>query len=43
MDYVLHNELRIYFFLQFVSGGNLFDNLYDNRRFSEESAKFISA
>ena len=27
MDYVFQNDLRIYFFLEYVSGGNLFDHL----------------
>ena len=28
MDYVFQNELRIYFFLKYVPGGNIYDNLY---------------
>ena len=43
MSYVFQNELRLYFFLEFVPGGNLFDHLCYKRRFSEEQAKFIAA
>ena len=28
MEYVFQNELRIYFFLKYVNGGNIYDNLY---------------
>lgn len=43
MDYVFQNEHRIYFFLEFVRGGNIFDHLCHKRRFSEPAVKFISA
>lgn len=43
MDYVFQNELRIYFFLEFVRGGNLFDHLCYKRRLDEDVVKFISA
>jgi serine/threonine protein kinase len=43
MDYVFQNELRIYFFLKYVPGGNIYDNLYKMHRFNEETVKFISA
>lgn len=43
MDYVFSNELRIYFFLKFVPGGNIYDNLYKVQRFNEATVKFISA
>ena len=43
MDYVFQNDLRIYFFLEYVSGGNLFDHLCQNKRFSENVVKFLSA
>ena len=33
MDYVFSNELRIYFFLKYVPGGNIYDNLYKVQRF----------
>jgi len=33
MDYVFQNEFRLYFFLHYVRGGNLYDHLYANRRF----------
>lgn len=43
MDYVFQNELRIYFFLEYVRGGNLFDHLCYKKRFSEQETKFIGA
>jgi serine/threonine protein kinase len=43
MEYVFQNELRIYFFLKYVNGGNIYDNLYKVQRFTEEQVKFISA
>lgn len=43
MDYVFQNELRIYFFLKYVPGGNIYDNLYKVQRFSEPTVKFIAA
>lgn len=43
MDYVFQNDLRIYFFLEYVSGGNLFDHLCQNKRFPENVVKFLSA
>lgn len=43
MDYVFQNELRIYFFLDYIKGGNLFENLFSVRRFKEEIVKFIAA
>lgn len=43
MDYVFSNELRIYFFLKYVPGGNIYDNLYKVQRFEEPAVKFISA
>lgn len=43
MDYVFQNDLRLYFILEYVSGGNLFDHLCAVRRFEEEQVKFIAA
>ena len=43
MDYVFQNEHRIYFFLEYVRGGNIFDHLVIQRRFSEPQVKFIAA
>lgn len=43
MDYVFQNEFRIYFFLEYIRGGNIFDLLCQHRRFPEEAVKFISA
>lgn len=43
MDYVFQNEHRVYFFLDYIRGGNLFENLFTVRRFKEEIVKFIAA
>ena len=43
MEYVFQNELRIYFFLKYVPGGNIYDNLYKVQRFNEPTVKFIAA
>ena len=43
MQYVFQNELRIYFFLEYVKGGNLFDHLCYKKQLEEDVVKFISA
>jgi serum/glucocorticoid-regulated kinase 2 len=43
MDYVFQNEYRIYFFLKYVRGGNLYDHLLANKRFQEPVVKFYAA
>jgi serine/threonine protein kinase len=43
MDYVFQNDLRIYFFLEYVPGGNIFDHLCFKRRLEEDTVKFIAA
>mmetsp|Transcript_47439 Transcript_47439/g.34724 ORF Transcript_47439/g.34724 Transcript_47439/m.34724 type:complete len:272 (-) Transcript_47439:132-947(-) len=43
MDFVFHNQHRIYFFLKYVRGGNLYDHLYVHRRFEENTVKFLGA
>ena len=43
MDYVFQNELRIYFLLEYVRGGNIFDHLVIHKRFQEHQVKFIAA
>jgi serine/threonine protein kinase len=43
MDYVFQNETRIYFFLKFIPGGNIYDSLYKVKRFQESTVKFIAA
>ena len=43
MDYVFQNELRIYFFLEYIKGGNLWDSLLVTRRFNEDVVKFYAA
>lgn len=43
MSYVIQNDLRIYFFLDFIEGGNLYQNLYKVKRFKEHIVKFFAA
>jgi serine/threonine protein kinase len=43
MDFVFQNDHRLYFFLDYVKGGNLFESLYTVKRFPEEQVKFIVA
>lgn len=43
MSYVFQNDLRIYFFLDFVKGGNLYDHICYKKRFTEQETKFISS
>ncbi len=43
MDYVFQNDFRIYFFLEFIWGGNLYTNLFKVKRFSENVVKFYAA
>ena len=43
MSYVLQNDLRIYFFLDFIEGGNLYQNLHRVKRFQEHIVKFFAA
>jgi serine/threonine protein kinase len=43
MDYIYQNEFRLYFFLKYVRGGNLYDHLFKNKRFPEDTVKFYAA
>jgi serum/glucocorticoid-regulated kinase 2 len=43
MQYVLQNELRVYFLMDLILGGELFSLILDEKRFSEERTKFYSA
>lgn len=43
MSYVIQNDLRIYFFLDFIEGGNLYQNLFKVKRFNEKAVKFFAA
>jgi len=43
MSYVIQNDLRIYFFLDFIEGGNLYQNLFKVKRFKEHQVKFYAA
>jgi serine/threonine protein kinase len=43
MDYVFQKAYRIYFIMDFIQGGELFKHLSEQKRFSEEKAKFYAA
>lgn len=43
MDYVFQNDYWIYFFLEFMRGGNLYTNLFKVKRFPEATVKFYAA
>ena len=43
MDYVFQNDCRIYFFLEYIRGGNLYTNLFKVKRFPEKTVKFYAA
>ena len=43
MSYVIQNDLRIYFFLDYIEGGNLYQNLFKVKRFPEQTVKFFAA
>jgi len=43
MSYVIQNDLRIYFFLDFIEGGNLYQNMFKVKRFKEHIVKFYAA
>ena len=43
MDYVLSDEMRIYFIMDFIEGGELFRHLCKVRRFPATQAKFMIA
>jgi serine/threonine protein kinase len=43
MEYVFQNETRIYFFLKFIPGGNIYDSIFKVKRFPENTTKFIAA
>lgn len=43
MHYVFQSEFRLYFFMDYVNGGNLYENMFSNKRFDEEQVKFFAA
>lgn len=43
MDFVFQNDYRLYFFLDYIKGGNLFENLFTVKRFPENVVKFFAA
>lgn len=43
MSYLIENEKRYYFFLEYISGGNMYKNMFKVKRFEEEAVKFYTA
>ncbi|CAI2359034.1 unnamed protein product [Moneuplotes crassus] len=41
MNYVFQSEFRLYFFMQYVNGGNLYENMFKVKRFKEKQVKFF--
>jgi len=42
MDYVFQNEMRVYFVMPFVRGGELYKHFLKNKRFPENQVKFYA-
>ena len=42
MEYVFQTEMKIFFVMKFIRGGELFMHLRKKRQFSEERAKFYA-
>jgi len=43
MTYLIENEKRYYFFLEYIAGGNMYKNMFKVKRFEEEAVKFYVA
>jgi len=43
MTYLIENQNRYYFFLEYISGGNMYKNMFKVKRFEEEAVKFYTA
>lgn len=43
MEFVFQNDYRLYFVIEFLSGGELYKHFQKKRRFPEEEAKFYAA
>jgi tRNA A-37 threonylcarbamoyl transferase component Bud32 len=43
MTYLIENDKRYYFFLEYIAGGNLFKTMFEVKRFEEEAVKFYTA
>lgn len=43
MEYLFQNDLRLYFVMPFVKGGELYQIFQKERRFPEETVKFYAA
>lgn len=43
MSYLIENDKRYYFFLEYIPGGNMYKNIFKVKRFEEEAVKFYAA
>jgi serum/glucocorticoid-regulated kinase 2 len=43
MDYLFQSQLRLYFVMPFVSGGELYKYFQQKKRFPENQVKFYAA
>jgi serum/glucocorticoid-regulated kinase 2 len=43
LEYAFQTEEKLFFVMKFMRGGELFKHLRDQRRFSEQTAKFYAA
>ena len=43
MKYAFQSEFRLYFMLEYINGGNLYQNLIKVGRFNEKETKFFIA
>ena len=43
MHYCYQSDYRLYFFMDFVQGGDLYVNMFKAKRFNEEQVKFYAA
>jgi serine/threonine protein kinase len=42
MDYVFQNDMRLYFVMPFVRGGELYKHFMKHKRFTEQQVKFYA-
>ena len=43
MKFMFQSEARIYFVMNYITGGELYSTLLDHKKFSEKIAKFYAA
>lgn len=43
MHYCYQSEFRLYFFIDYIAGGDLYGNMFKARRFKEDQVKFFAA